>query len=261
MGSTVTPTGNTKVFCQIKVNSDENANNDVTNQIQQNLEGSTKRKRADNLPTDPGSTKYKRKALNGEEDIFSDNNDETDSSSDNSDDNIVIDANETKQVNSTKDNKQPPIIVTLNSNHDTKTCIINDILTVKCHNCGENHMANDIKYPVCINYINNRNNKSKPKNNTVIINSTNNGVCNTHSPSATSYATAVKSSSTCQCNQPRNPAVIQQQSAKLLHPTVFDNVNDDHKNIKKSEVRMIVDALCAKSIPKVNNKKYKNKTK
>lgn len=92
MGSAVTPTSNIKVFSQINVNGDGSVKDDVMNQIQQNLEGLAKRKRTYNLPTDFQTTKYKRKALNDEEEIYSDNNDETDSNSDTSADNIVINA-------------------------------------------------------------------------------------------------------------------------------------------------------------------------
>ncbi|KAK0072947.1 hypothetical protein PV326_013952, partial [Microctonus aethiopoides] len=57
---------------------------------------------------------------------------------------------------------------------------------IKCHNCGENHMANDEKCPVYIRFINNKTNNINNQNkknpiNTQPMNSyPNNNACNTH---------------------------------------------------------------------------------
>lgn len=86
-----------------------------------------------------------------------------------------------------------PVCVKCAGNHDSKQCTL-DGVDIKCHNCGENHMANDLKCPQYINYINNKNNTRKSE---LLKNKPNNAVCNTHSKSDNTYADVVKSSSNC----------------------------------------------------------------
>lgn len=109
MGSVETPSNNNIVAnTQNKV-----SDNNVMKQVHPKLEGPNKRKRECNLPSEKHLSKHKRKAHNDDEEIYSDNNTETDTSSVTSEDEIVYHNNENKHEHSVSKIKQPPIVVTL----------------------------------------------------------------------------------------------------------------------------------------------------
>ncbi|KAK0156688.1 hypothetical protein PV327_011713, partial [Microctonus hyperodae] len=80
---------------------------------QSRVDGSIKAKGAGYIPINGLKIGRKRKASNDEEIIYSDNNNETDSSSEYSDDNFDIELNNPIITNNVTVTKQPPIVVSL----------------------------------------------------------------------------------------------------------------------------------------------------
>lgn len=112
MGSVGTPFNGTNVIPQ----NTERVSVPQYNQDHLIHEGSVKRKRANNKTNDNPSSNCKRKAYDEDDDeIFSDNNLETDTSSNTSDGSSNLGSSQSKQIHSSKDYKQPPVVVTLNN--------------------------------------------------------------------------------------------------------------------------------------------------
>lgn len=144
------------------------------------------------------------------------------------------------------------------SKHETKQCTL-DISSpnIKCHNCGENHMANDPKCSVYISFINNKTDKinNQNKKNTISNQPRNSypniNTCNTHKTFANTYADAVKTTGHCQCNHSsKGPEVIQPQTPAA---SSLKDVSCD-KNISRytSEVNKIVETTCVSLVEALN---------
>ncbi|KAK0169478.1 hypothetical protein PV328_011989 [Microctonus aethiopoides] len=138
MGSAETPIINFEVLPQNKV-----SDNNVMNQIHPNLDGPTKRKRECNLSNEKHSSKYKRIAHSDDENIYSDNNIETDTRSVTSKDDYVNRNNETKHVHSENKVKQPPIVVNLSYKHTILQIksIINNLKVEVTYRCNGRFVA------------------------------------------------------------------------------------------------------------------------